>query len=131
MAPVPVPGTRRPMGAMIRRALRRRCPNCGSKGIFTGWFAMCDHCPTCGHVYSRESGYWVMAIIINTAIAEAIFGVLFIGGLIATAPDFAWGPLLAIAIVTNTLVPLVFYPISKTLWVAVDLYLHPAGGAPY
>ena len=72
-----------------------------------------------------------MAIIINTAIAEAVFGVLFIAGLIITAPDFAWAPLLTIAIVTNTLVPLVFYPISKTLWVAVDLYLHPAGGVPY
>jgi uncharacterized protein (DUF983 family) len=113
---------------MIGRALLRRCPNCGNKGIFTGWFSMRDRCPTCAHVYSRESGYWVMAIVINMAIAEAIFGILFIAGLIITAPDFAWAPLLTIAIVTNTIVPLLFYPISKTLWVAVDLFMHPAGG---
>ena len=120
---------RQPLGRMIRRALARRCPNCGARGIFTSWFKMRDRCPTCGHVYSREQGYWVMAIVINTAIAEAIFGVLFIGGLIITAPDFAWAPLLGIAIVTNTIVPLIFYPISKTLWVAVDLFMHPAGAA--
>jgi uncharacterized protein (DUF983 family) len=113
---------------MIGRALLRRCPNCGNKGIFTGWFKMRDRCPTCSHVYSREQGYWVMAIVINTAIAEGIFGILFIAGLIITAPDFAWAPLLTIAIVTNTIGPLFFYPISKTLWVAVDLFMHPARG---
>ncbi len=88
---------------------------------------MCDTCSTCGHLYSREDGYWVMAIIINTAVTEAIFGILFVVGLIVTAPDFQWQPLLAIGIATNVLVPLFFYPISKTLWVACDLYMHPAG----
>jgi uncharacterized protein (DUF983 family) len=112
---------------MIRRALLRRCPNCGSGGIFKGWFALRDRCPHCGHVYSREQGYWVMAIIINTAVTEGIFGILFVAGLILTAPGFPVLPLLAIGIGTNAIVPLVFYPFSKSIWVAIDLYMHPAG----
>ena len=68
-----------------------------------------------------------MAIIINTAVTEAIFGILFVGGLILTAPDFPWVPLLAIGVGANVVVPLIFYPLSKTLWVAADLYMHPAG----
>ena len=118
--------TRQPIGRMIRRALARHCPNCGSAGIFRGWFALRDRCPRCGHGYDREPGYWVMAIIINTAVTEAIFGIFFVGALIATAPDFPWAPLLLVAVLTNALVPLVFYPLSKTLWVAIDLYMHPA-----
>ena len=69
-----------------------------------------------------------MAIIINTAVTEAIFGILFVGGLILTAPDFPWVPLLAIGVGANLIVPVLFYPFSKTLWVAADLYMHPAGG---
>ncbi len=61
---------------------------------------------------------------------EAIFGILFVAGLVMTAPDFQWQPLLAIGIATNVLVPLVFYPMSKTVWVAFDLYMHPAGTSP-
>lgn len=70
-----------------------------------------------------------MAIIINTAVTEAIFGIFFIATLILTAPDFPWVPLLLVAVATNALVPLVFFPMSKTIWVALDLYMHPAGPA--
>jgi hypothetical protein len=43
----------------------------------------------------------------------------------ATLPDVAWGPLLVVALVTNGLLPVVFYPYSKALWMVGDLYLHP------
>jgi uncharacterized protein (DUF983 family) len=112
---------------LIGRALLRRCPNCGGKKVFRGWWALEDACPTCGHLYAREEGYWVMAIIINTAVTEAIFGIALVIGLILTAPDVAWQPLLAIGIATNVVVPTLFYPYSKTLWAAADLFMHPAG----
>ena len=119
---------RQPAMRLVARALRRRCPNCGGRGIFKGWWALRDRCPTCNHLYAREDGYWVMAIIINTAVTEAIFGILFVGGLILTAPDFPWVPLLAIGVGANLIVPVLFYPFSKTLWVAADLYMHPPVG---
>jgi uncharacterized protein (DUF983 family) len=119
---------RQPFLRLARRALVRRCPECGGKKIFKGWWSLKDRCPTCGHLYAREDGYWVMAIIINTAVTEAIFGIALVVGLILTAPDVAWQPLLAIGLVTNLVVPVLFYPYSKTLWVAADLFMHPAGG---
>jgi uncharacterized protein (DUF983 family) len=112
---------------LIGRALRRHCPECDGKGIFKGWWALKDRCPTCGHLYAREEGYWVMAIIVNTAVTEAIFAIALVIGLLLTAPDVAWQPLLAIGIATNVIVPLFFYPYSKTLWAAADLFMHPAG----
>jgi hypothetical protein len=50
---------------------------------------------------------------------------LFVAGIFATAPDVQWLPLLVIGVTTNLLVPVLFFPFSKTVWVALDLYFHP------
>jgi Protein of unknown function (DUF983) len=89
---------------------------------------MLPACDDCGYSYEREEGYWVGALIMNIAVAEACFAVLFVAVVLATMPDVAWAPLLGAALFTNALLPLVFYPYSKTLWMAVDLYLHPLEG---
>lgn len=79
-------------------------------------------CPSCGHIFAPEQGYWVGAIIVNTAVTEAIFGVLFIATIIATIPEVPWVPLLLVAVGTNTIVPVAFFPFSKTVWVAVNVF---------
>lgn len=70
-----------------------------------------------------------MAIIVNTAVVEAIFAVLFVGGLIATWPEINWPYLLGAALATNGILPFLFFPYSKTLWVAGDLVTHRKSGA--
>ena len=114
------------MGRFLLHALRRRCPHCGHKGVFTGYYRLVDRCPSCQHLYAREPGYWVGAIIVNLAVTEALFGILFVGGIFATAPEVQWLPLLVIGVVTNALFPLLFFPLSKTVWVALDLYFNPS-----
>lgn len=113
------------LSTLIRRGLMRRCPNCSTGGIFDGWFKLKDRCPTCAYAFEREEGYWVSAIIVNTAVIEGLFLVVFIAVVLATAPDIEWGPLLVIGIVMNVVVPIVFYPLSKTVWMGIDLYFHP------
>ena len=61
----------------------------------------------------------------NIAVAEIWFAILLVAVIVATAPDVAWQPLLIVALVTNLLLPILFYPYSKTLWMALDLYFHP------
>lgn len=114
------------MAWLLSRALRRRCPRCGHKKVFTGYYRLVDRCPSCHHLYAREPGYWVGAIIVNLAMTEALFGVLFVGGILATAPEVQWLPLLVIGVVTNVVFPLLFFPLSKTVWVALDLYFNPS-----
>ncbi len=89
---------------------------------------MRDHCGVCGYSFEREEGYFVGALIVNIAVAEAWFFALFMVVVIATSPGVAWGPLLIVALVTNGLLPVVFYPYSKSLWMAVDLAVHPVRG---
>lgn len=109
---------------MIRRALRRRCPRCGGKA-FDSYFRMKDHCESCGLGFEREEGYWVGALIINTIVTFGTFLVVFVGGMVVLWPDVPWGALFAVTVVANVTIPVAFYPISKTLWLALELNWHP------
>ncbi len=109
---------------MVSRALRRRCPRCGDKA-FTSWFRMKEHCDRCGLRFEREEGYWVGAVIINTTVTFATFVFVF-GSLIAiTWPDVPWAVVLAATITANVAIPIVFYPHSRTVWLALELSWHP------
>jgi hypothetical protein len=63
-------------------------------------------------------------MIVNIGVCEAWFAILFVAVIVATLPDIAWVPLLAVALLTNGLLPVLFYPWSKTIWMALDVYLH-------
>ncbi len=126
MTAIDVRPRRPPIGRSIARALLRRCPICGGRKIFTTYFRLAERCPTCGYPFEREEGYWVGALIVNITVAETWFAILFIATLLLTLPDVAWQPLLIVALVTNGILPIVFYPFSKTLWMALDLFIHPS-----
>lgn len=51
------------------RATRGRCPNCGSKGIFTSFWGLADACPNCGVRFDRESGTWLGAWVLTYTVA--------------------------------------------------------------
>jgi uncharacterized protein (DUF983 family) len=106
--------------------LRKRCARCGADEIFKSFWVLHDYCPNCGYRFEREEGYWVGAIIINTAVTETLFLVVFLTMLFASLPDIQWLPLLATALVLNGVFPVVFFPHSKTIWVALNLYFNPA-----
>ena len=112
------------LGESIARGLGRRCPRCGAKGIFDSYFKLKDRCPSCLYPFEREQGYWVGAIVVNMAVAEFLFFLLFFTVVLVTMPGVEWGPLLIVAIATNAIVPVIFYPFSKTVWMAGDLYFH-------
>lgn len=111
-------------GTMVSRGLRRRCPHCGTKA-FTGWFTMVEDCTGCGLHFERESGYWVGAVTINTTVTFISFVVLFVGLTLATWPDPPWALIMVVVVALNLIFPIVFYPISKTLWAALELSWHP------
>lgn len=110
---------------LLGHAMRRRCPVCGSGKPFTGWFRMTPECPNCAYRYEREDGYWVGAMIVNMAVTEVLFGIVFVAAAVASWPDVPWVPLLVMGAAMNVLIPTFFYPFSKTIWVALDIYLNP------
>jgi uncharacterized protein (DUF983 family) len=111
---------------MLWRGLTRRCPRCESDNLFYRWTEMVDVCPRCELIFETEEGYWLGAIAINTLMSTIIIALLMSLAVLITWPDVPAVPLLIVGFPIGVALPYVLYPISKTLWVAVDLCaLHP------
>jgi hypothetical protein len=89
------------------------------------WFAMAETCPGCGLRFQREEGYWVGAVIINTTVTFFSFVGLFVALTVATWPAVPWGLVMGVTVGVNVILPIVFYPVSKTLWAALEMSWHP------
>jgi uncharacterized protein (DUF983 family) len=81
---------------------------------------MVEDCPNCGLHFEREPGYFAGALAINIIAVGGLFAILFVALLALTIPDVPVLPLLIVLVPIMVIGPIVFYPFSKTLWVAVD-----------
>src|SRR3954462_780150 len=111
---------------MVLRALARRCPNCGARGIFSSYTELREHCPTCGLRLQRgESDYFIGAYLLNLVAVELLFAVVLATVIIVTYPGTPWALVqwggLALMIAGAVLC----YPFSKALWLAADLIFRP------
>lgn len=103
-----------------------RCPLCGHKPITKGYGELVEQCPSCGYTYEHgEEGYYVGALIVNMAVCLVSFFVAFLGTILIFWPDVPWGALTWISIAVMIVVPVWFYPRSKTVWIWLDLRIHP------
>ena len=110
----------------LHRALRMRCPLCGYKPITHSFGEIVERCPGCGYQYgSGESGYYVGALIMNMAVSLVSFVAVFGLALAITWPDVPWTLVTYICIAAMVVVPIWFYPRSKTVWIWADLTIHP------
>ena len=92
---------------------------------------MVPDCPRCGLHFEREQGYWTGAVAMNTIIIGGLFAIVLVTAMILTVPDIPWVTVLVLVIPLMAIGPLILYPFSKTLWVAIDLaFLHPLGITP-
>jgi uncharacterized protein (DUF983 family) len=105
---------------MMWRGLTRRCARCGGGKLFRRYWTMVEDCPTCGLHFEREDGYFGGALAINIIAVGGLFTVVFVVALVLTIPEVPVAPLLAILVPIVVLGPIVYYPFSKTVWVAVD-----------
>jgi uncharacterized protein (DUF983 family) len=118
-------GAREPVTVLLKRGVHRRCPRCGGRGLFETWFRLRDHCPTCGVRFAREEGFFIGALFVNMAVTEAVLFVWLAVAFLLTLPD---APITAIVIgvvAITVVIPLAFYPYSKTIWAAIHLAMEP------
>ncbi len=110
---------------LILRGLLRRCAWCGDRrAYFIGWFKRQERCQNCGHGYRRgDSAFELGAITANIILT---FGSILVTILILvaiTAPDVPIGTLTIVTAGIGIVGPALFYPVSFTLWQAVDLWM--------
>jgi uncharacterized protein (DUF983 family) len=118
-------GTSPGLGRLLGRGLTRRCPVCGAGHLFRRWLTMAETCPRCGLRFARIEGHWIGAIGINTIVSFGAVLVAMIVSLVTTFPDFPLVPLMLGNAALAVIVPLAFYPFSRTLWTALDIAMRP------
>ena len=88
---------------------------------------MVPNCPVCGLGLERgEQGYWLGAYFFNLMAMETVFSVWVVGFLLWTWPSPPWELLQISTVVLMLIVPVAFFPYSKTLFLAFDLLVRPA-----
>jgi uncharacterized protein (DUF983 family) len=124
--------------ATLLRGVRKRCPRCGERDTFISWFAMRRACPRCEWRFEKEEGGFLGAMVLNYVAAVGIWIVVLAVGLVLTVPDVPVVPLMLASVAVLVIVPLTFYPRSKTIWAAVEYlvlradpdYRSPTGRLP-
>ena len=125
MTPHPRPDERNGW-RLIARAVRRRCPRCGAGGVWSSFFRTRAECPQCGlNVERGESDYFYGAYLLNFVAAELVPVIVFVVALIATWPSPPWNLLTAVTVVLAIVAPILLYPTTKALWLALDLLFRP------
>ena len=116
-------------GKMIRRSLLRQCPRCANRSAwFTSWFKQGERCIGCGIKRTRDTdghelGSMTIASVLNIVLVMAAIGI----AVAFTAPDV---PVLTLYIVLASaalVFPVLTWPMTHTLWMAIDLIFRPMG----
>lgn len=109
-------------GAALRagtlRALRGRCPQCGSGALFARRFRLRESCSDCGLLYRREQGAMTGSMYLSAAVTQ-----IFAAGLIALIYlGTDWGAALSIAVGLPVVLLFcyAFLPVSRALWTAIE-----------
>lgn len=116
------------MGRRLWRAIRLRCPRCGAGGVFERWVVMADECHSCRLRFGREQGYWLGAVAINTVVTIGAFAVTLVTWAALTWPDPPWSAITVAGVAVSALTPVLFHPVSRMLWMALEGAVRPDDG---
>lgn len=110
----------------LRRALRLKCPNCGEGRLLASWLKLRTRCEYCGLIYDRgESDYFIGAYTLNLIVAELIVTSAIVIGIVLAWPNVPWNLLMYALVPLAVLAPLITFPYSRALWLAIDLSFRP------
>ena len=85
-----------------------------------------EQCPRCGVRFEREEGYFLGAYALNLIVAE--FVGLGLAIVLIFKTDLRHLPLIwqeVIAVALAIAFPVILFPFSRTVWIAMDLMFHP------
>lgn len=124
MRTVPPDPTIRPLQALLR-GCRKHCAVCNSGHLFTRWFTLAERCPRCNLRFERIEGHWTGDLGINTIVSFGSLLLALIAGFLLSWPEAPGVGLLVIAVAIAAFMPVLFFPFSKTIWLAIDLIMRP------
>lgn len=86
---------------------------------------MAERCPRCGLLLDRGDAFFLGGFVINFAVTELVLGIAIAVLVALTLPDPPLAVIAALAAGVTVSVPFVFYPFSKTIWLALEMVMRP------
>ncbi len=118
-APVPLLDEAGTVTVLVRGA-RKRCPRCGERDIWRGWFSLTPVCGSCSLRFEKEEGGFLGAMVLNYGVAVGLWVGVIAVTLVFTVPEVPVPSLLFMSVVALVGTPVWFYPRSKTIWAAIE-----------
>jgi uncharacterized protein (DUF983 family) len=113
----------------VGRLVRLRCPACGDARVLTSRGTVHKRCAACNFRFERtDDRYFAGAMFFGLLLGEALFAVTLLIVMIATWPNPPWN-VMSYAPVGMLLVMLVMIPVSRVVWVSVDVLVRPVVAA--
>jgi uncharacterized protein (DUF983 family) len=111
---------------LYTRGLSLRCPHCGEARLPRTWFRLKMKCPACGLRTDRgEEDFFLGGIMFNYVFCGIFFLAAVIGTMLLTWPEVPWRLIQWGGIALILLLPMIFYPLSLTTWLASDILIKP------
>jgi uncharacterized protein (DUF983 family) len=111
---------------IIRRGLRRRCPQCGEGRIFKGYLSIYEECPTCRESFkgirTDDAAPWATILVVGHLTAPVVP--------IAVKYDVATMPLTLIMVGWVLILSLAILPLMKGVFVGLNWRFNIRDGKP-
>lgn len=104
--------------ATVIRAVRLRCPRCGTGRLFHGLLRMHDACSVCGASFTREPGFYLGSIYINYGATVIGTGALY--ALLVLGLGWSHQAALAACLLGALVFPLWFFRWARSFLLALD-----------
>ena len=86
---------------------------------------MAESCPSCQLRFERQPGQFIGGVTINTVVTFVLEFVVMVSWILLSWPEPDVTAGLAALLPVGLLFPVFFYPVSKTLWTAIDIAMRP------
>ena len=99
------------------------CPSCGARKLFGAGMRLSGKCPSCQMDFDGPPGHWVGAVGINTILCVISLLLTIIASTLLLWPDLKVIPMAVPALIVGLVSPILLYPISQTLWIAIEIVI--------
>ncbi|MFI5239454.1 MAG: DUF983 domain-containing protein [Gemmatimonadales bacterium] len=117
----------RDIARQFARAFLLRCPNCGARKLSKHWFVLVSQCPSCGMRIDRGEAddNLLGGMLFNITLAELLFALVLLLVMTVMWPNVPWAGVEYTLVIAMIAAPIILYPVSRLMWLALDLLLRP------
>ena len=121
--PQPINDENRSNLLVLLRGAVGLCPSCGARKLFRSGMRLSGKCHSCKMDFDGSPGHWVGSVGMNTILCVISLLLTIVVSTLFLWPDLKVIPVLVPALIVGFVSPILLYPISQTLWTAIDLII--------